>query len=75
MSRQKKISIILTEKISYKKELTPEQVAQFKAIQQAHPNWSLDECASEFWNSGKLPNFENDEIDEEETLDISCEIE
>lgn len=75
MSRQKKISIILTEKVSYKKELTPEQVAQFKAIQQAHPNWSLDECASELWNSGKLPNFENDEIDDEETLDISCEIE
>jgi hypothetical protein len=69
-----KIRVILTEKVTYSKELDAEQIAQFNAIQNAHSDWSIDECAKELWNSGKLPDFENDEIIEQETTDISASI-
>lgn len=52
-----KIKVLLTEKVTYSKELNTEQIAQFKTIQKAHPDWDEDECAKELWNSGKLPKF------------------
>lgn len=33
-----------------------------------------NECGKELWNSGKLPDFNNDEIIEQETIDISASI-
>lgn len=33
-----------------------------------------NECAKELWNSGQLPDFDNDEIIEQETTDISASI-
>lgn len=68
------IKVILTEKVTYSKELDAGQIAQFNAIQNAHPDWSIDECAKELWNSGKLQDFNNDEIIEQETTDISASI-
>lgn len=69
-----KIRVLLTEKVTYSKELNAEQIAQFKTIQKAHHDWDEDECAKELWNSGKLPDFNNDEIIEQETTDISVSI-
>jgi hypothetical protein len=69
-----KIRVLLTEKVTYSKELNAEQIAQFKTIQKAHPDWDEDECAKELWNSGNLPDFNNDEIIEQETIDISASI-
>jgi hypothetical protein len=69
-----KIRVLLTEKVTYSKELNTEQIAQFKTIQKAHPDWDENECAKELWNSGQLPDFENDEIIEQETIEISASI-
>lgn len=69
-----KIRVLLTEKVTYSKELNEEQIVQFNAIKNEHPDWSIDECAKELWNSGKLPDFENDEIVEQETIEISASI-
>ncbi|MBQ3690880.1 MAG: hypothetical protein II937_13615 [Bacteroidales bacterium] len=69
-----KIRVLLTEKVTYSKELNADLIAQFNAIQNAHPDWDEDECAKELWNSGKLPDFNNDEIIEQETTDISVSI-